>query len=378
MNPGRPLLKLIQCITASFVLFSCVSPLPAQDIFKGYEQLFTTPRNYVAYQVSDSLIIDGRLNETSWEQAPWSDFFVDIEGVKRSSPTYKTRFKILWDEKHLYIAAALEEPHVWATLTKHDQIIYHDNDFEIFIDPDGDTHNYYEIEVNAFNTILDLFMPKPYRNGGRANLKWNVRQLKSSVHIDGTINQPDDIDKKWYVEIALPFSSLSLSDSGHVPKNKTIWNINFSRVQWDIEILNGLYKKKMDTVKKRPLPEHNWVWSPQGVINMHYPERWGYLQFSTNKAGRKIENFHVPAGDHYKKYLWLLYYKQKEYFHIHKQYATDLLLINFPSKISTSGGKGVLTMKASPHQYVAYIKFSAKESWQIDQEGKIIKMILQP
>ena len=31
--------------------------------------------------------------------------------------------------------------------------------------------------------------------------------------------------------------------------------------------------------------EHNWVWSPQGVIDMHRPERWGYVQFSTAKPG---------------------------------------------------------------------------------------------
>ena len=28
------------------------------------------------------------------------------------------------------------------------------------------------------------------------------------------------------------------------------------------------------------VPEFNWVWSPQGVINMHVPERWGYVFFS--------------------------------------------------------------------------------------------------
>lgn len=31
-----------------------------------------------------------------------------------------------------------------------------DNDFEVFLDPDGDNHNYYEIEINAHNTVWDL------------------------------------------------------------------------------------------------------------------------------------------------------------------------------------------------------------------------------
>lgn len=28
------------------------------------------------------------------------------------------------------------------------------------------------------------------------------------------------------------------------------------------------------------LPEDNWVWSSQNVINMHLPEMWGFIQFS--------------------------------------------------------------------------------------------------
>ena len=62
----------------------------------------------------------------------------------------------------------MEEPHVWGTLTKHDSVIFHDNDFEVFIDPNGDTLEYYEFEINALNTGWDLFLDKPYRQGGRA------------------------------------------------------------------------------------------------------------------------------------------------------------------------------------------------------------------
>ena len=66
------------------------------------------------------------------------DDFQDIEGDKKPRPRFRTRAKMLWDDQFFYVAAELEEPHVWATLTKHDSVIFHDNDFEIFIDPDGD------------------------------------------------------------------------------------------------------------------------------------------------------------------------------------------------------------------------------------------------
>ena len=112
--------------------------------------------------------IDGRLDEDAWKTAPWTDPFVDIEGDVRPRPRFQTRAKMLWDDTYFYVAALLEEPHVWGTLTKHDSVIFHDNDFEIFIDPDGDNHEYYEIEINALNTEWDLFLKKPYRDGGPA------------------------------------------------------------------------------------------------------------------------------------------------------------------------------------------------------------------
>lgn len=56
---------------------------------------------------------------------------------------------MLWDDNYLYIGAVLEEPNVWADITKHDAIVYNNPDFEVFIDPDGDGQNYFEIEANA-------------------------------------------------------------------------------------------------------------------------------------------------------------------------------------------------------------------------------------
>ena len=89
------------------------------------------------------------LNAGGWEKAPFTQDFVDIEGPVRPTPAYRTRVKMMWDDRNLYVAAELQDPDVWATLLTHDQIIFHDNDFEVFIDPDSDCREYYEIEVNA-------------------------------------------------------------------------------------------------------------------------------------------------------------------------------------------------------------------------------------
>ena len=53
--------------------------------------------------------------------------------------------------------------------------------------------------------------------------------------------------------------------------------MNFSRVEWKHEVVDGKYQKVKD------IREDNWVWSPQGIIDMHRPERWGYVWFTKAK-----------------------------------------------------------------------------------------------
>ena len=356
--------------------FFCIPAVYAQDLFAGYEHLFTQPLQYTTYQTNGPIHIDGKLKEASWDDAEWSDYFVDIEGSKKPVPPLQTRFKLLWDSQFMYIAAELQEPAIWATLKKHDDIIFYDNDFEIFIDPDGDTHNYFEVEVNAFNTIFDLFLPRPYRNGGIPLVNWDVQQLRSAVSIMGTINQVKDTDKKWLVEMAIPLHSISIGEKVQVPKNGTSWRINFSRVQYDTEIIDGAYVKKTDTITHRKLPAHNWVWSPQGVVNMHMPERWGYLLFSTQKIGSPKITLPLPAAEAYKKYLWLLFYKQQQYRFQHQQYATELSQLTFPSEIEVTGLNCHIVLEATGLQYTAIIQpIPGNEKWQIDLEGKINKSV---
>src|SRR5262249_43792174 len=153
---------------------------------------YTPPKGYVCYRARSPIAIDGRLDDSAWRDAPWTDDFADIEGDVRPKPRFRTRAKMLWDDRCLYVAAELEEPHVWATLTRHDAVIFRDNDFEVFLDPDGDSHLYAELELNALDTTWDLLLPKPYKDGGRAVHAWEIAGLRTAVHVDGTLNDPGD------------------------------------------------------------------------------------------------------------------------------------------------------------------------------------------
>ncbi|CAN5389955.1 carbohydrate-binding family 9-like protein [soil metagenome] len=230
-------------------------------------------KTYVAQRTEVKPNVDGRLDKPFWSDVKWTDDFEDIEGDKKPKPRFRTRAKMAWDAQHLYIGAELEEPHLSATLTQHDSVIFHDNDFEVFIDPDGDNHLYVEFEMNALNTTWDLLLVKPYRNGGPAVDGFELHGIQTAVHLDGTLNDPSDTDKGWSLEIAIPWTAFKdVAGKDLPPKEGDQWRINFSRVEWKYDVQDGKYVK-------RPGPEDNWVWSPQGVVDMHRPEEWGVLQF---------------------------------------------------------------------------------------------------
>jgi hypothetical protein len=340
----------------------------AQSLFQGKEALFTAPRQYTAPFSTTSPLIDGKIDDTAWQNAPWTDKFIDIEGAGKSAPTWDTRAKMLWTAEGLYIAAEILEPHVWAYLKNHDDIVFYDNDFEVFIDPDNDTHRYYEIEVNALNTIFDLFMSKPYRNSGSAMFAYNTPGMKTAIHVQGTVNNPSDTDKGWTVEMFIPFMAVTMGNVAKVPVDGDFWRINFSRVEWDVEVKDGKYVKLKGT-NGRNLPEHNWVWSPQGVINMHFPERWGYLFFSKPETGKPLAEYRVPYSESQKKHLWLVYYLQKEYFQKNKAYARELKDLGITeTDIQIDGKSNRLWMEATSRQFMVYIN-GEQSSYSVNDEG---------
>ena len=282
-----------------------------------------SPRQYVCYRTSVEPAIDGKLGEASWQQAAWTELFTDIEGSLKPAPRLETRAKLLWDAKYLYIGAELREPDVWGTLTQRDAVIYHDNDFEVFIDPDLNTHEYYELEMNALNTVWDLLLLKPYRDGGPAVNAWDIQGLRTAVAVDGTLNHPGDVDSGWSVEIAIPW--VVLSECAHrpsPPKDGDQWKINFSRVEWRTEVKDGTYFKMLDPNTGKPLLEDNWVWSPQGLIAMHYPEMWGLVQFSTAECGSRRVDFVPDPVDPARWALRQLFYAERNYFNVNGRYTT--------------------------------------------------------
>lgn len=285
-----------------------------------------SPKHYVCYRTAGPITIDGKLKEESWRKAAWTDYFVDIQGDLKPAPRYKTRVKMLWDNKYLYIGAHIQEPNLWATLRQRDTVIFDDNDFEVFIDPNGSTQPYYETELNTLGTVWDLLLRMPYRDGNNVAVNaWDITGLKLGMGLHGTLDNPSDVDTGWTVEAAFPWSILGeCAFRGAPPKEGQQWRINFSRVEWHLVVKNGVYEKERDSKTGQILPEDNWVWSPQGLIDMHYPEMWGFLQFSDKIVGEGHDSFKWNPVENAKWSLRKIYYGERRYYIKHHKFTTRL------------------------------------------------------
>jgi len=354
------------------ILVLTFSFLVAQKKEFSRTKLEYNPKTYVAFKAEQRITIDGKIDEKSWDSVNWTDSFVDIEGELKPLPFYSTRVKMIWDEEYFYFAAEFEEPHIWAKLKQRDTVIYKDNDFEIFIDPDSDTHNYYEYEVNAFGTEWDLFLTKPYRDGARALNAFDFPGLKTGIHINGTLNDPSDIDKGWTIEVAIPWKTFKGASDTHLPpKDEDQWRVNFSRVQYNINLSKNRYSKKKDSNGK-DLAEMNWVWSPQGLIAMHAPETWGIVQFSKSNPNSNVE-FKFQKDEEARWALRELYYQQKTYSLNHAKYSNNISNLEMP-ELKLKNYEWPPVIEATTRYFNASIKsLDGKETWFIENDGRIWK-----
>lgn len=252
--------------------------------------------HYTAQRTAGVIQVDGRLNEDSWVAAQRSPRFVDL--IYGEPTVHDTRAAVLWDDIYLYIGFWVEEPLINAQLTERDAYIYTENDVEVFI---AGANAYYEFEINALGTFYEVFFiwKDAYEQAGYSALpefdrhkpkvrpfhgvrfkhprnprigfwNWDFPDLKTAVHVDGTLNNNTDRDRGWTVELSFPWKGMQhLADGRNLPPVEgDVWRIDFSRFN----------QYKQAPPSRDP---GGWAWSAHGVWDSHVPECYPYIHFST-------------------------------------------------------------------------------------------------
>lgn len=362
---------ILPALALGALTLAACSPKTSLKEMSFSERYPFNPPTYVCYKAPAPITVDGKLSPEEWDAIPWTNDFTDIEGDKQPAPFMQTRAKMAYDEKGMYFAALMEEPHVWGTIREHDAVIYHDNDFEIFLNPTNDTHNYLEYEINALGTDWDLYLSKPYRDAGCTVLNnWEFMGKKAAVYVDGTLNNPKDTDKSWSVEVFIPWYSVYQVIRGKEgPEAGEKMRVNFSRVEWTAEVKDGRYVKVPKKGEDK-IAEYNWVWAPTGVINIHMPEYWGFVQFSDKVAGKGEEPFVADPDEDTKWILRNLYYRQNEFRNQFGEYASNIKELK-PEELTDGETASHIRLSVTPEMYEISLPGATGKTWHIRQDGYV-------
>ena len=264
----------------------------------------------IALRAPHPIVVDGDLTKSPWVTAPRTPRFVDM--VTGKPGLLDTTASVLWDDENLYVAMWAQEPQVEALMTRRDDLLFFENDLEVFIDG-GDA--YYELEINAAGTLYEVFFiwrdaflhggfdrhaefdvhhprtvtfagdhphtPDAFWHGSHprgmrwAFLDWDFPGLQAAVRVDGSINDPGSVDRGWSVELAFPWTGMSHLANGRTlpPTPGDVWRLLFGRFQ------------RLEARGHEMQPHPGWVANRHGIADTHIPESFTRVHFSADEAG---------------------------------------------------------------------------------------------
>lgn len=155
---------------------------------------------------AEPIVIDGQPNDPDWQIAqPIENFGQPWLKENAQPPKTTTKAKLLWDRDYLYFFADLEDHDLFADITEHDGRTWYNDVFELFFRPDEAKPGYFEFQVNAAGTKLDIFFPKSGANfeqvKGDGEFRWQTAVVRR-----GTLDNRSDRDERWLVEGRYPWS----------------------------------------------------------------------------------------------------------------------------------------------------------------------------
>jgi hypothetical protein len=207
--------------------------------------------------------IDGRLDDVAWDRAEaLRDFAVFWQNRK---PATATTARLLWDDEYFYFCAEMEDADLYATVQERNGMTWNDDVFELFLKPAADKPAYYEFQVNAAGTQLELFLPSRGAGGYTRFAPLSELGMESAVHLNGTLNKWEDEDKGWVVEGRIPWKAFKAT--GGRPKAGDKWKFALCRYDYSVKL------ERPELSSTAPLTQSDF----------HRYEDYGELTFTTGK-----------------------------------------------------------------------------------------------
>ena len=222
--------------------------------------------------------IDGRLAADEWQAAATAELGTVGGGGVSSA---RTRVRLLYDERNLYVAWECEEPKIDQLQVKsvgRDGAVYSLDCVELLLDPTASLDSYKHFMAAAignarYDARVDHVLADPHKSSHSPEDKSYDPEWEYGFHVDREA-------KRWTIEMKLPFASLQADP----PKSGTKWLGNFGRERYVGDRGAGLY-----------------LWSPSHTGSFRDVFAFGALYFDrppeTLRPGSRAAQATAPAAE---------------------------------------------------------------------------------
>ena len=240
------------------------------------QQLTTvSPKTYTTFEIDVAAApsIDGNLADSIWESAEWATNFIEVNPDENTDPSEQTKFKILYDQKHLYIAlkALDSEPEIITNrLSRRDGFV--GDRINVLIDSYHDLRTGFLFTVTAAGVRGDEFITD---NGNNIDASWNpIWSAKALIDNEG-----------WTAEMKIPLSQLRFSNDPN-----QVWGLNVVR--------NYFKNNELSAWNRIPIGAAGWVSEAgklKGLKNIKPQKQIEIQPFVVTK----LDRYEAEAGNPY-------------------------------------------------------------------------------
>ena len=247
------------CLCFLFYVASCYSQ-EEKKLSLGEQPIF-----YVS-KANSMIKVDGKMEESDWDktEARELEYFYKVE---KADDEQETSFRMLWDAEYLYVFFEAKDKYLTAREKKRDGQPYFDDCLEIFLIPAPDSlDTHFGFELNLYKASNDfVYFNNYYKEKNEVLFSYNP-DFEAEVSYRGTINNNEDIDEGWNLEMAIPISALGSLPSLNPVKKDSQWA--FLAVRQDRNDAKG---NRRSTSTIFPIYDIS--------KNVHQVNRFGLLEF---------------------------------------------------------------------------------------------------
>lgn len=212
----------------------------------------------VASRALDVITVDGNLRDPGWMASPWSAPFVQT--MNGAEASFEARTRVVYDETHLYVAFQVSDTDLQSPHRNADDHLWEQDCVEVFVDPDGDGRNYFEIQVSPRGVVFDTRydsrrQPQPF-----GHVDWQS-QAESAVVLRGTLDD-DQVDEGYHVELRIPYTAFAAGTPPATPP-----------------VAGGTWRMNFYVMEKSARGQDAAGWSPVLVPDFHATDRFGRVTF---------------------------------------------------------------------------------------------------